>query len=85
MKINIIKKQAVKKIEPITCDCCGELYWPIEDVCRLLEIRDVDQALAFLDPDDHNEMMDDTAVVTTNGLFSLIQHERLMLKRLVAG
>ena len=81
MNIQILKKQAVRKIEPITCDCCGEIYWPIEDVCKLLGIRNVNAAVAALDPDEHTEMVDDTAVVTTDGLFSLIQHERLSNKR----
>lgn len=87
-----IFKQVGRKVEPITCDCCGELYWPAEDVCMLLKINDVEQALAELDPDEHTEILhgpdqdaNGTAVVTTDGLFSLIQRERLMLRRLVNG
>ena len=46
--------------EKITFDdekCCymgadsGEQYWPIDDVCEILEITDADQAMAELDPD----------------------------------
>lgn len=73
MNYNAEVKQSEKMIEPIINDV-GEFFWPIEDVCRLLEISDVDQAIAELEP--YEGCADPNAkgsgVVVEEGLFSLL-------------
>ena len=78
MNNNAKIKQSEKMIEPIINDV-GEFFWPIEDVCRLLEISDVDQAIAELEPYEKAEMVGNPesnakvpAVVAEEGLFSLL-------------
>jgi hypothetical protein len=79
MKNNAEVKQAEKMIEPIM-GCYGEdFYWPIKDVCRLLEFEDVDQAIAELESDEKDEIMDGPdpnakriVFVNMDGMFSLL-------------
>jgi len=72
-------KQADKMIEPVKCGCCEELYWPAEYICMLLEISDVDQAIAELDSDEMTKLIGksdsnqiEITVVNLRGLFHLL-------------
>jgi prophage antirepressor-like protein len=60
-------------------------YWVARDVCELLEIKDVDRAIAELDPDDKSELVfrskcsdpdssepKKTVVINFSGVFSLL-------------
>ena len=78
MKNNVKVKQSEKMIEPIITEL-GEFFWYIKDVCRVLEIDEVDQAINELDPEVWAAMTDapgqdvkGSAVVNDDGLFALL-------------
>ena len=40
-----------KKLETVKCHCCGDIYWPASDVCKLLEIENADKVIDQLNDD----------------------------------
>ena len=68
-------KKLVRTFKPIICDCCGKIGYSAKEVCDLLGIDNVEQALNDLNPDMKTEMIsgaDVEDVVTLKGIFALV-------------
>ena len=65
----------VRTFKPIVCDCCEKTGYSAKEVCDLLGIQNVEQALSDLHSDMKTEMISGTDVedvVTLEGVFTLV-------------
>jgi len=89
-------RKLVKNLEPIICECCGKVSYSAEEVCQLLGIDNVEQALNKLDPDMRYKMVsgldeedwdlseaESMDVVTLEGVFALVFQSQISFAKMI--
>jgi prophage antirepressor-like protein len=93
MKISYNIRKFIKNLEPHICDCCGKVHYSAKEVCELLGIDNVEQALRELDPDMKDEMFpeedwdlseaESMDVVTLVGVFALVFQSQISFAKMI--
>ncbi len=79
-------KKLVRTFKPMVCDCCGKIGYSAKEVCDLLGIDNVEQALNDLNPDMKTEMIsgsDVEDVVTLKGIFALVFESQTSFAKII--